>query len=103
MGAFASLADLLKSFGGLLGKMFSTRLGGWIASALLFFGLSWTTYTFAVEPFRDLIAQSMGGGGQFVAWAGFLGIDRAVTIVLSAIGVKYGVSAAKVALTRGVP
>src|SRR6185437_2050263 len=60
MGAFASLADILKWFGGLFGKMISTRLGGWIASALLVLGLSWTSYKFAVAPFKDLISGAMG-------------------------------------------
>lgn len=95
------MGALLRGLAGIFGKMFSTRLGGWIASALLTLGISVTTYKFAVAPFRDLIAGSMGSGGQFVAWAGFLGIDKAVTIVLSAIGVRYGLSAARVALTKG--
>lgn len=101
MGAFASFADLFKWFAGLFGKMISTRAGGWIASALLFLGLSFTSYKFAVAPFRQLIQDTMGGGGDLIAWAGFLGIDKAVTIVLSAIGVKYGVQSVRAVLTKG--
>lgn len=91
---------LLASLAAIIGKMFSIRLGAWFASGLLWLGLSYTTYHFAVAPFRALVQQSMGQGGILLGWAGFLGVDQAVTIVLSAIGVKYGIAGARAFLTK---
>lgn len=84
----------------LLAKVFSSRIGGWIIAALVWLGLSVTTYKFGVTQFESLISSQLGSAGFLVNWMGFFGVDKAVTIVLSAIAAKYATGAAKVALTK---
>ena len=74
--------------------------GPLIAQVLVFFGLSLTTYHFAVAPFRSLLANQLGSAGFLVNWIGFFGVDKAITIVLSAIAAKFAIGGAKAALTK---
>jgi hypothetical protein len=87
-----------------LGRLFSSRLGAWLASALLAFGLSWTTQKFAIQPLLASITGAASGmGGTAAAWFGYLNVDKAITIVLSAYATKQGVLGAKAFLAkRGV-
>ena len=84
----------------LLVKVFSSRMGVFIASALVWLGLSYTSYTFGVAPFRTLIFNEFSQAGFLINWMGFFGVDKAVTIILSAVTAKYAVAGAKVALTK---
>lgn len=76
------------------------KLGPLVASILLWFGLSITSYKFGVAPFRTLIANEFGGAGFLVDWMGFFGVDQAITITLSAITAKYAVQGARAFLTK---
>jgi len=84
----------------LLAKVFGSRLGGWIVTALLWLGISLTTYKFGVEGFKTLIANEFAHADFLVNWLGFFGVDQAITIVLSAIAAKYATEGAKIALTK---
>lgn len=84
-----------------LSKLINSKAGGWIASILLFFGISITSYHFGVAPFRDMMSQWMGGAGFLLNWIGYFRIDQAMTITLSAIGAKYAVGGARAILTKG--
>ncbi|MGN6234951.1 DUF2523 family protein [Dyella sp.] len=67
-----------------------TRIGSIIVSALLSMGLSFTTYTFAVAPFRELIRSQLSyAPSQMIAILGFLGVDQCITMLLSAITVRW--------------
>jgi hypothetical protein len=56
-------------------------------------GLSLIVYSFAVEPFVADIAQKFSGLPAFVSgMLGWFGIDKAITIILSAYGVKWASS-----------
>lgn len=84
----------------LLVKVFSSRIGIFIASALAWLGLSFTTYKVGVEGLRTLIGNELGNAGFLMDWMGFFAVDKAITIVLSAIAVKYAAGSAKAFLTR---
>lgn len=76
----------------LLGALESS-IGSIIISALVTLGFSFTTYKFAVQPFRAMVQGYLSSGGsQLTAIIGFLGIDQCVTMVLSAIAARYAVS-----------
>jgi len=77
-----------------------SRVGGWTVAALVWLGLSITTYKFGVDGFKSLIANEFSHADFLVNWIGFFGIDQAVTIVLSAIAAKYAAQGAKIALTK---
>lgn len=94
------MGAILAAAGALLARIFASRIGGWVVGALIWLGLSITTYKFGVEGFRSLIANEMGQAGFLINWLGFFGVDEAITIVLSAIAAKYAVQGAKVAFTR---
>lgn len=86
--------------GNLFALIMKSRIGGWIVAGLIWLGISITTYKFGVQPFTAAISNMLGGAGFLVNWMGFFGVDKAVTIVLSAIAAKYATGAAKVALTK---
>lgn len=70
-----------------------TRIGAIIISALLTLGLSFASYKFAVEPLRNLIQQQLAeSGAEFTSILGFLGVDAAITMVLSAYTTRWAVS-----------
>ncbi|WP_266170756.1 DUF2523 family protein [Dyella subtropica] len=70
-----------------------SRIGSIVISALLSLGFSFTTYKFAVGPFRDLIRGILGGApSYYLGIIGFTGMDACVTMVLSAIAARYAVS-----------
>lgn len=80
-----------------------SRAGSIVISALLSLGLSFTTYTFSVAPLRTLIANDVGSLSAMAANVlGFLWVDRAITMLLSAVAAKYATQGAKAVLTRKV-
>lgn len=84
----------------LLGALESAA-GSIVISALVSMGLGFTTYTFTVEPLKAFILQQSSGlGATAVNILGFLGLDQAITIILSAIAARYAVSGARAVLTR---
>lgn len=73
----------------LLGRLFASRLGHWITSALLFIGISFGVQNFATEPLLAYISQQFSGlPSDAVAWLGFTNFDRALTIIFSAYSVR---------------
>ncbi|MHA6203501.1 DUF2523 family protein [Dyella soli] len=84
----------------LLGVL-ESRIGSIVISALLALGLSWTTYTFSVAPLRAyILSQTAGIPAMGIGVLGFLGVDRAITMILSAVASKAAVNGAKSILTR---
>lgn len=79
-----------------LSRLFSTRIGQWVLSALAFLGIQWAAQKFAVDPILDLIKGAFSGApATIVAWLGFLNLDRYVTLVLSAYAIAAAGSALK--------
>lgn len=80
-----------------LSRLFSTQIGGWIATAALALGITLVATEAAVEPMMDMAAGALGGmPAQAVQWLGVLNIDKYITIVISAYaagGIKRAVLA----------
>ncbi|WP_258080342.1 DUF2523 domain-containing protein [Xanthomonas arboricola] len=77
-------------------RLFGSRAGQWFLSALAALGLSYVATEFAVDPMLDWVKGAMSTApAQWIAWAGFLNIDRYFTITLSAYAVAAGAGALK--------
>lgn len=73
----------------LMGALESTA-GSIIISSMLSLGLSFASYTFGVGPLRSMISSQLGGSGAyFVNILGWLGVDKAITMILSAYAAKW--------------
>lgn len=87
--------------------LFRNKLGGWILEACVFLGISWAVHHVAVEPFINYVkamAQGAGNGSHLsvtmVNWAGVLQFDRALSMIISAVATKVGVSGGRLFLQR---
>lgn len=84
-----------------LGRLMSTRIGQWGAALLGYFGLAFATQTVVMGPvISQLQAHMQGVSGDAVAWLGYLNFDKACTMILSALAVRFGLQSAKVFLAR---
>ncbi|MCF3498206.1 MAG: DUF2523 domain-containing protein [Stenotrophomonas sp.] len=84
-----------------LSRLFGTRLGQWILSALAFLGINFITQKFAVDPLLGQIKASVSGApGDIVAWLGYLNVDKYVTLVLSAYATAAAAGALKMRLAK---
>lgn len=101
------LVPLLSGLVSGLAWVFRSRLGTWIAGALAWFGLSWATHEFAVEPWIDNMTQYTqggAGGGEWgavlVAYLGIMKFDQACTMIASAVAAKFAIGMAKAFLVK---
>lgn len=80
-----------------LSRLFATRIGGWIATAMVALGLHFVVTGTLVEAATDMVAQAMGGiPGTVAAWLGVLNFGAYISIILSAYtagGIKRAVLA----------
>lgn len=83
------------------------KIGTFIVSALLFFGMSFSINKWGVQPALDALEGYVsqlgtGGGaiGSAIAWAGVLNFDKAISILISAYTVKWTITSAKVWLSK---
>ena len=84
--------------GAFLSRLVASRIGMWIVSALLFFGLQMAVNKFVAGPVIDGLRSAFGGmTSDVLGWVSFLNIDRALTILLSAYATA---STARVFLTK---
>lgn len=75
--------------GWLMAALESTA-GSIIVSALLSLGLSITTYSFGIGPLRSMIASQLSGsGGYFLNILGWLRVDVAISMILSAYAARW--------------
>jgi mannose/fructose/N-acetylgalactosamine-specific phosphotransferase system component IID len=75
--------------------MLLTYVGELAVRALVGAAVGLTTYKFVVSPVRAAIAARFSAAGDLAGYVGYLGIDAAVTIVLSAIVGRMAVNASK--------
>ena len=101
------LAPILSALVSGLSWLFRSRLGTWIAGALAWFGLSWATHEFAVQPWIDNMTDHTrsglpGGewGSVLVAYMGIMKFDQACTMIASAVAAKFAIGAAKAFLVK---
>lgn len=84
-----------------LSRLFGTRVGQWILSALAFLGLNFVAQEFAVTPLLDQIKGSINGApGDILAWVGFLNVDKYVTLILSAYATAAAAGALKMRMKK---
>lgn len=82
------------------------KLGAMVARVLLFFGITWATNEYALQPALDQIASYMNAtpNGQFGAWAlgwaGVMNLDVAVSMLLSAMSAAWTIKQARVFLSK---
>lgn len=82
-------------------RVLMVRGVGLVVAVIAGLGLSLVSYKFAVQPFSQMIADYLGGAGAvMVNWLGFFGVDQFITIVLSAVAVKFAMGAVKVGLSK---
>ena len=85
------LIPLLEVCGAFLSRLFFSRAGQWLLTALLFLGIQFGSQKLVVEPLLSSIQSSFGGlSAGTVAWMAYLNVDRAITIVLSAFASAAG-------------
>lgn len=86
-----------------LSSVLATFAGELVVRGLVGAGVAFATYKFVVAPVREQITARLGAAGELSHFVGWLGIDVAVTIVLSAWLGRTAVSAGKAFLTRRAP
>ncbi len=68
------------------------KIGNFIASILVFFGLQIVARKYGIEPLIQYMRDiAVTGGAEALSWMAFFNIDRYITVILSA----YSVVAAK--------
>lgn len=88
--------QFLIGLGAWLGEFVASKVGFWVLSALVFFGLQWGTTEFVVEPLLARIQEAFSGApSDIIQWLAFLNVDRYVTIVLSAYATAASVGGLK--------
>ena len=84
-----------------LGRLFGTRLGQWVAAAMAYFGLAWATQEVVIGPVIDqLQAYMQGVSGDAVQWLGYLNFDKACSMIISAMTIRFGLAGAKAFLAK---
>lgn len=83
-----------------IGRMLLLSAGEMVIRGLVGAGVGLASYKFVVTPVRTEIASRFAGAGDLAAYVGWLGIDMAVTIVLSALIGRSAVNASKAFFTK---
>jgi len=83
-----------------IGSMLLTTIGEIAIRALIGLGVGLASQKLVIEPVRAAMAAQLGNAGVMVDYIGFLGIDQAITIVLSAWIGRSAVSASKAFFTK---
>jgi len=79
-----------------ISRIFATRLGSWLVSALLFLGLSFGTTAVSMAGVKALVASHIAGlSGPALSWAVFFNVPQYLSIVLSAYTASAAVGGAK--------
>jgi hypothetical protein len=90
----------------LLRVMLMAKIGAFVVKLLAFFGFTWATNKFAIDPAMDFIRTHMNAhpAGEFAAWAfqwlGVLRVDQAISMLLSAYAAAWTIKGAKVFLMK---
>lgn len=84
-----------------LGELLESTVGAMVLQALITVGLGFATYKLGVKPAESLVESYLASGGQdLMNYAGWLGIDQAITIVFSALIGRTAIGAAKAFLVK---
>lgn len=84
-----------------LSRLIASRGGAWLLSSLAFAGLTFGTQSFAVDPLLDqIVTYANATGEDAIKWLRFFNFDKAITIIVSAVSVKYGLQAGRAFLKK---
>ena len=84
-----------------LGRMFASRIGQWIAAALIWFGLTVATNEVLIDPLIDRVMSALPGMPPLaMQWVQFLRLTDCIVMVLSAYGARAAVGGIKAAIVR---
>ena len=83
-----------------IGRMLLTVAGEFLIKSLVGAAIGVATYTIVVNPVRAQIQARFAGLGEISDYVGFLGIDVAVTIVLSALAGRAAVNSSRAYFTK---
>lgn len=83
-----------------IGRMLLTVAGEMLIKALLGASIAVSTYELVVQPVGQLIRDRFAAAGPMADYVGFLGMDVAVTIVLSALGARAAINSSKAFFTK---
>jgi len=83
-----------------IGSMLLTVVGEMAIRALIGAGVGLATHQLVIAPVRAAISARLGAAGAMADYVGFLGIDVAITIVLSAWIGRVAVGASKAFFTK---
>lgn len=85
--------------GGFCKRVLAWALGNFLGRVLVGAGLALVTYKFAVDPLFDQIESLVvSNAGQLALdWFGFFKIDKAITVIGSAYGIRVAAKSVKVA------
>lgn len=87
-----------------LSRLFSSQLGRWFATALVWLGLSVAVDTFVVDPLFDEIASYYTGLPADLVYAlRFSAIDVGMTMILSAYAARASITAGRAFLSKRGP
>lgn len=91
------LASLIAGLMAALSRLFGSRLGAWVGTAMVALGIAWVTYDQIVTPARDMALNALSGmHAVALQWVLVANWDKYITIVLSAYaagGIKRAILA----------
>lgn len=78
-----------------IGSMLERYAGAILIQALVSIGLTFVTYKFSVAPIRQWLVSHLAGMPQMaIEVLGFLGVDKCVTLIISAYAARMAVAGA---------
>lgn len=81
----AFLAPLIAAVMGALSRLFGSRLGAWVGTAMVALGIAWVTNEAIVTPAKTMALNALSGmHAVALQWALVANWDKYITIVLSA-------------------
>lgn len=81
---------------GALSRLFGTRVGQWVLSAMAALGIVLATSQFVVEPFMQVIQNAISGAPALaIRVIAYIGFDVYVTATLTAYAAAAGMNALK--------
>lgn len=79
------LGTLIAAIMAALSRLFGSRLGGWVGTAMVALGIAWVTNEAVVEPaMQDALNALSGMHAVALQWVLVANWDKYITIVLSA-------------------
>lgn len=86
-----------------LAWLFRTQAGRFVTELLVWLGIGLAVNHVVVGPALEYVRTQIGNvDGNIAAWLGIANVDKGISMILSAIATRAGVSAAKVFLARRV-